>query len=160
MKKYKIISSTKQEFEGIEIPLDDKGYSVASNVSMFGNTFVVAQNGSIVVLTSKDWCITLQDITPVPVVEGPKLIVNDTLEIYLETKEIEVKCKATYRELYDVLIKEWGFINTLDSEPFPCEYDKGLKLLIFNNDWKLTDASVLNMLDGSYSCKNKDGRYV
>jgi len=160
MKKYKIINSTKQEFDGIEIPLDDSEYSVASNVFMFGNAFVVIQNGSIIVLTRKDWCITLQDITPKSVVEEPKLIVNDTLEIYLETKEIEVKCKATYKELYDVLIKEWGFINTLDSEPFPCEYDKGLKLLTLNNDWKLTDTSILNMLDGSYSCKSKAGRYV
>jgi len=160
MKKYKIVSSTKQEFEGIEIPLDDREYSVASNVSMFGSTFIVTQNGSIIVLTSDDWCITLQDITPIPKVEEPKLIVNDTLEIYLETKEIEVKCKVTYKELYDVLIKEWGFINTLNNEPFPCEYNDSLKLLTFTNDWKLTDTSILNMKDGSHSCKNKAGRYV
>jgi len=160
MKKYKIISSTKKEFEGVELPLDSSEYSVASNVNMFGSTFVVTQNGNIIVLTSEDWCITLQNITPKSVVEEPKLIVNDTLEIYLETKEIEVKCKATFKDLYNMLLKEWNFINTLDNEPFPCEYDKRLKLLTFNNDWKLTDASILNMLDGSYSCKNKAGRYV
>jgi len=160
MKKYKITSSTKPEFEGIEIPLDIDNYIVGSNIVVLGHTFTITQSGSIIVLVNEQWCLTLIDITPKVKSEVSKLIINDTLEIYLETKEIEVKCKATFKELYNILLKEWNFINTLDNEPFPCEYNEELKLLTFVNDWKLTDASVLNMEDGSFSCKNKAGRYI
>jgi len=160
MRKYKIINSTKLEFEGIEIPLELNNSEVGFVINILGTPFTITQNGSILVLVSERWCLTLQDITPTVKPDIPKLIINDTLEIYLETKEVEVKCKATYKELYVILLKEWNFINTLNDEQFPCEYNEEIKLLTFLNDWKLTKESVLNMNDGSYSCKNKAGRYI
>jgi hypothetical protein len=102
------------------------------------------------------------DITPEEVEDKPKLEVNKTLDIFLETKEVEVRVGCTYRELYEVLMKEWGIIRQLtgNSEPIPFAYNDDLKLFTFSNGWKFKDGSLKYMQEGSFSRYDKNGRSV
>ena len=159
MKKYAIKSSSLPGFLDIELPLEIDE-TIGGKCNVLGSEFTITQNGKILVLVNEKWCLTLMDITPEPVVEKPKLEVNKTLEIYFKTKEIEIKTDCTYKELFETIENEWNLIEGLVSEPLPLEYNEDLKLLIFRNEWNITDGSLKYLKSGSYTRYNKAGRSI
>ena len=159
-KKYKVQGDTKNTFMNIELDLVLEDDSIGSTCDVLGGTFTITQNGPILVLVEKDWCLTLMDVTPKPKIIKPKLVINETLDLFFEPKEVRVQCKCTYGELFDALKKEWEFVGKLRPESFPFEYDSELKLFTFLNDWGFTEGSFPNMTGGSFSRKNLLGRNI
>jgi len=157
-KRYKVMGDTKNTFLDIELDLVLETEEIGSTVNVLGGTFVLTQNGKILVLVEKDWCLTLMDVTPVEEKVSPKLIINDTLEIYLETKEIAVKCKCTYEELFYALQNEWKMISTMTGTAIPFDYTERLKLFTFNNEWGFENGNFSMMQEGSFTRFNSDGR--
>jgi len=62
MKKYKIVYSTNQVFQDIEIPFDFSKDSIGDNVSLLDTVFNITQIGSVVQCVNKNWVLTLQEI--------------------------------------------------------------------------------------------------
>ena len=159
-KKYKVMGDTKGTFLSVEFDLVLEDDTIGHDCNVLGGTFTITQNGKILVLTNPDWCLTLMDITPAPKVVVPSLAINTTLDIYFETKEIAVRCRATYKELYEFLKNEWVMAGALSASPFPLEYDEDLKLLTFKDEWGFEEGSFKFMKEGSYSRLNVAGRNI
>lgn len=157
-KRFKVASDTSGRFNGVELDyvLTDEG--VGSDMKLFGESFTLTQNGSILVLVSSDCCITLQDITPVEEITKPKLIINDTLDIFTATNEVAVKCECTYAELFEELEKEWKFISELTSSPLPFSYNAELALFTFHDSWGFENGDFSKLSDGSFERKSADGK--
>jgi len=158
--KYKVMSDSANQFNNIEIDYVIEDFTIGRDLMFLGENFKLQQNGKILVLANKDRVITIQDVTPEPKVKKPKLVFNETLDIFFETSEISVGADCTYKELYDTLKLEWPMVNKISLRVFPLEYDETLKLLTFKNDWKLSNGSLKHLSEGSFSCLNKAGRYV
>jgi len=159
-RKYKVQGDSKNTFMNIEIDLVLEDDSIGASCSVLGGDFTITQNGKILVLVDKDWCLTLFDITPEPEKVVPKLIINETLEIFFETKEIAVKCKATYEELYKALKEEWKLISKIKNEKFPFSYDEKLKLFTFNDSWGFEHNNFSLMSSGSFTRINDRGMSI
>ena len=159
-KRFKVASDTSGRFSGVELDyvLDDD--SIGRTLKLFGEDYRLTQNGPILVLVNEDCCMTLQDITPEVVEEPKKLVINDTLEIYLRTKEVAVKAKCTYQELYEVLQDEWKLLGRVISDPMPFEYDNALQLFTFLNGWSFEHGDFSMLSEGSYARKSADGRNI
>ena len=152
-KKFKVMGDSKNTFMNIELDLIIDSEEIGDTVNVLGGSFVITQNGKILVLVDKDWCVTLMDITPVKeeIIEKPKLEINSTLEIYFETKEVAVSIDCTYKELFDALSSEWGMAGELVGESIPFEYNTELKLFTFLNEWGFQEGSLSHMSKGSFS---------
>jgi hypothetical protein len=98
------------------------------------------------------------DVSPEP--EIPKLKINETLEIFLETKEISVKTRCTYEELYITLKREWNFIEELTDVVFPFEYYKDEKTFIMNDYWNFEGGNFSMLSEGSFVRISTDGRNI
>jgi len=163
-KKYKVVGDSKNTFSGIELDIvvNEGDTDVGKKFALLGGEFTVTQNGMILVLVDKEWCLSIMDITPPEVVEKPKLVVNDTLEVFMDNKEIEVKVDCTYEELYYVLADEWKLIQKLGAGVVarPFEYNTRMKLFTFLDNWGFVSGSLQHMKDGSYSRKNSAGRNI
>jgi hypothetical protein len=159
-KRYKIMCDTKNTFLDIELDLVLDDDTIGTTVNVLGGTFKITQNGKILVLVEPDWCLTLMDVTPVPEVKKPKLVINETLEIFFKTKEIQVKTSCTYEELFYVLQDEWKLAGVLMTESLPFDYSERLKLFTFTNDWRFAEGSLPFMKNGSFSRKNSMGRNI
>ena len=157
-KKFKVVSDTSGRFNSIELDYVLDNEEIGRPLKLFGEDFRLTQNGPILVLVNEECCITLQDITPVPEKVVPKLIINETLEVFLETKEIAVKTKCTYRELYEALQDEWKLLGRVISNPIPFEYDNALQLFTFLNGWSFEHRDFSMLSEGSYARKSVDGR--
>jgi len=157
-RKYKVQGDSKNTFMDIELDLVLKDDSIDSQCNVLGGSFIITQNGPILVLVDKDWCLTLLDITPKPEKVVPKLIINDTLEIFLETKEIAVKCKCTYEELFYALKDEWKMIQVMTGIKIPFDYSEKLQLFTFTDDWGFENGNFSMLSIGSFTRIGKDGR--
>jgi len=158
-KKYKVMGDTKNVFLDIEISLVIEDEAIGSTVNVLGGTFKITQNGPILVLAEPEWVLTLQDITPAPIIEKPKLIINDTVEIFFGNKTIEVKIDTTYEELFYFLQNEWKLIkNVLTDTELPFDYSERLQLFTFKNDWGFVEGSFRHMSGGSFAQLNAAGR--
>ena len=152
MAKYKVAGSTKPEFLDIVMELDLGEPAIGDEVSVLGGTFTVTSNISVFVIANKDWVVRLQDVTPPPEPEKPKgLIVNETFDIYAETKEIDVRVDCTYEELYYAIKEEWKFAEELYGIALPVEYETRLKLFTFRDSWNFGESGFVHIKDGSYS---------
>ena len=161
-RKFKVMGDSKNTFLNIELDLVIEDDSIGNECNVLGGKFIITQNGKILVLADKDWVLTLMDITPVENKEKPKLIINETLEIYLETKEISVKSKCTYKELYEALKEEWKIIRQLKPEigEIPFMYDDKLTLFTFKDGWGFENGNFSMLGNGSFSRLNEDGRNI
>ncbi len=159
-KKYKVMGDSKNAFMGIELDLVLTDDSIGADCSVLNGKFKITQNGKILVLAEKEWTLTLMDITPVPEKDVPKLVINDTLEIYFETKEIAVKCKCTYEELYYALREEWKMAGKLVMEPLPFDYSERLQLFTFKDDWGFENGNFSLLTGGSFSRIGLNGRNI
>jgi hypothetical protein len=133
--------------------------TVGQEVSCLGGTFRITQVGKILVLVSDTWVLTLEDISVPKEPEKPKLVINDTLDVYLESKEIVVRTQCTYVELYNFLVIEWETINKLLEQPlvFPLELQEHNSLLL-KDSWELLGFE--KMTEGSYTRQNAAGRSI
>jgi hypothetical protein len=160
-KKYKVQGDTKNSFMDIELDLVLEDDSIGASCKVLGGEFTITQNGPILVLVDKDWCLTLLDITPEPEKAVPKLIINETLEIFTETKEIAVKCKCTYEELYYALKEEWPLLQKalpLIGE-MPFDYSQRLMLFTFRDGWGFENGNYGLLSEGSFERINSEGRH-
>jgi len=163
MEKYRVVSSVgsgKEFMEGIEFNYDISDDSIGREVNCLGGTFNITQNGKFLSLANPDWCLTLMRLEDKEPEDDDDLKINENFDIFLEDKEVEVRKKATYKELYDALKKEWEFIEKMTGDKIPFEYDEGYKLFTFLDGWKFKDGSLKNMSDGSFSRKSEDGRNI
>ncbi len=161
-KRYRVVGDSKNTFMDVEmdVVVDDE-LTIGSDFVLLGGNFKLTQTGAILVLVDKEWCLSIMDITPKEVKEIPKLLINDTLEIYLETKEIEVRTKCTYEELYYVLADEWKMLRTmLNQGDLPFDYTERFKLFTFKENWNFTKGSLAMMSGGSYTRLNNLGRSI
>jgi len=159
-KTYRVDGDTKNTFNGITLELVIEDEKIGAKVNVLGGSFVITQNGKILVLSSDEWCLTLFDITPEKKEEKPKLKINENLDLFLEVKEIKVSVKCTYLELYEKLKEEWSFIQTINGEKCPFRYNDEMKLLTLENRWNLTGESIQFLTDGSFDRKSEDGRSI
>lgn len=159
-RKYKVQGDTKNAFMDIELDLVLKDDSIGSPCKVLNGEFTITQNGPILVLVDKDWCLTLLDITPESEKTVPKLVINETLEIFFDTKKIAVKVKCTYEELYYALKKEWKLAEVMMNITLPFEYNTRLKLFTFNNNWGFENGNFSMLSDGSFTRINNDGRSI
>lgn len=160
IKKFKVQGDTKNTFMDIELDLVIEDDSIGAPCNVLGGEFIISQNGKILVLTNPDWVLTLMDITPEPEIEKPKLEINKTVEIFFETKEIQVKTDCSYEELFYFLQNEWKMAGALMSIPLPCDYTERFKLFTFFDEWNFMEGSLKHLSGGSYSRKTKDGRNI
>jgi len=156
--KYKVMSDTSNQFEGIEIDYVIDDTTIGRDLKFIGEDYKLQQNGKILVLANVDRVITIMDVTPPKVVEIPKLEVNKTFEIYFGPKEIAVSIDCTYEELYRAVEAEWKVGGALMREPLPLDYTERFSLLTFLNDWNFAEGSLKHMKKGSYARKNAQGR--
>ncbi len=161
-KKFKVMGDSKNTFLNVELDLVIDNEEVGADCAVLGGEFKITQNGQILSLANKDWTLTLMDITPEPELAVPKLIINETLEIYTETKEVAVKCKCTYEELYYALAAEWkALIKLLPGVgPIPFDYSERLKLFTFDNGWGFENGNFSLLTGGSFSRKDINGRNI
>ncbi len=161
-RKFKVQGDSKNTFMDVELNLVIEDDSIGASCDVLGGSFKITQNGKVLVLAEPEWTLTLMDITPEPEKAVPKLIINDTLEIYTETKEIAVKCKCTYEELYYALEDEWKMIEKLlpsiGGRPF--DYSERLQLFTFTNDWGFEGGNFSMLSEGSFTRINEQGRHI
>jgi len=169
--KFKVVGDSKNTFMDIEFDMDNKDYNVGDTVSVLGGTFTVQQAGNILVLKEKDkqgidvWMLSIMDITEPEVTEEDeqKLKVGDTIDIYFDKKEISVRVKCTYEELFYFLQNEWKAISQLPvaDKALPFEYTNRLKQFVFKNGWNFDKQyGFMYVNDGSYSRISVDGRSI
>jgi hypothetical protein len=158
--KYKVMSDTSAQFDGIEIDYVIDDFTIGRELKFLGEDYVLQQNGKILVLANKDRVITIMDITPPKKEEIPKLEVNKTFEIFFDTKEILVSVDCTYEELFRAVEAEWKLAGALMSQPLPLDYTERYQLLTFLDDWKFADGSLKHMKNGSFARKNQAGRNI
>ena len=159
-RKFKVQGDSKNTFMDIELDLVLENDDIGAPCNVLGGSFIITQNGPILVLVDKDWCLTLQDITPIPEKVVPKLIINETLEIFLKPKEISVKCKCTYEELFYALKDEWKMLEVMTGIPIPFDYSERLQLFTFKESWGFKDNNFDNVSGGSFSRINEQGRSI
>jgi len=159
-KRFQVQGDSKNTFMNIELDLVIEDDSIGATCSVLGGTFKIIQNGIILVLTDKDWCLTLVDITPKIQEIAPKLTANENLLIDTKLKEIDVQCKCTYEELYYELESEWKFLQVATGEPIPFDYSERLQLFTFKESWGFKDNNFDNVSVGSFSRINEQGRNI
>ncbi len=160
MKKFKVVSSVgegKEFFNNVDFELKFDSEEIGAECFCLGNKFTITQNGKIFVLVNSDWVLTIQDITPEELPEVPSLIVNKNIEVYLETKEIEVKVKCTYSELYNFLLLEWRNINEVSPIQFPLELRENGNLLL-KDSWNIKGFDLIS--EGSFERQNSQLRSI
>ncbi len=160
-KKYKVMGDTKNTFLDIELDLVIEDETLGTEVNVLGGTFKITQNGNILVLAEPEWVLTLQDITPAPVVVKPKLEVNKTYDIFFGPKEIDVRIECTYEELFYALQQEWKMAGVLAAEVLPFDYTERLKLFTFKNGWGFSKENGIKYIrNGSFTRISEDGRSI
>ena len=86
-KKFVVMSSIgegKEFMTGIEFDFVIEDDSIGTNANCLGGTFVISQNGKIMVLSSKDWVLTIME-KGVPKEEKVRTFeVNKDYEIFFE----------------------------------------------------------------------------
>lgn len=163
MSKYKVMSSIgngKEFMNGIEFDYIIDDMSIGAKANLFGETFTVTQNGQIIVLVNNDWALTIMEMLEEKREVKETLEINKNIDIFFETKEIEVRKNCTYKDIFDVLSKEWNVAKAIMPEAFPLEYDDKLKLLNLRNGWSFSDGSLSHIREGSFSMIDKNGRHV
>jgi len=62
MTKYKIVHSTKDMYNDIELPLDTEDVTIGGKYNMFGDEITITQVGSIISGSNSDVAYTLQEV--------------------------------------------------------------------------------------------------
>jgi len=62
MTKYKIVHSTKDMYNDIELPLDTEDVTIGCKYNMFGDEITITQVGSIISGSNSDVAYTLQEV--------------------------------------------------------------------------------------------------
>jgi len=158
--KYRVVGDSKNTFLGIELSVVVDSPKIGDSFNLLGSTFTVVQTGKILVLADKDWCLSIMDITPPKEKELSKLIINDTLEIFLDTKEVAVKVKCTYEELYYALQREWKLLAQMGHGTIPFEYSNRLRLFTFLDGWGFENDNFSMLTEGSFTRVSPDGRSI
>lgn len=176
MKKYKVVGSSKGEFMGITMNIVFDDISLGKTCEVFGKTFTITQTGMIMILSNKDWVLTLQEI-PEPVVDpwqkvivqSKDLRINHEVDVFLKPKLIKLsetdRLKKDYGVtllcLYQFLYNEWKYIGMASGVAFPFEYDPPNKLFIMRDEWNFDSLNSISLFrEGSFSRYNSDGRCI
>jgi len=158
VKSFQVVGSSKPEFLNITISWNIEDDAIGNIVNVLGGTFEIVQNGKIIGLASKEWNMTMLDVTPVIEPEEPKLKINSTIEVYFDDKVIEVKVKCTYKELYDFLEEEWKSVAKLPDTPqFPLEM-RGSGDMLLKDSWDIKGFELIT--EGSFERQNNQGRSI
>lgn len=157
--RYKIVSSTKLEFNNIELDYVIEDDAIGNECKLFGETFKIIQNGTLLGLHNKDWVIILQNINKIEEPDLQKLKINDTIDIYLDDRIIEVRTSCSYKELFEFLNSEWLLINSIPNTyyEFPLELRENNNLLL-KDSWELKGFELI--IEGSFERQNKSGRSI
>jgi hypothetical protein len=176
--KYKIVSSTEKQYENIEIPLMLET-ELGSECSVLGGTFTVTQSGGgIIILSNKDWVMTLQEIYEAPkepvvtFIDDPKYLrINKEVDLFFDTLEIRLNIGhgylteehgLTYASLYKFLMNEWKTIANLfpENKALPMEHEPGTNNYCLINGWNWFADYTLLLKDGCWSRKDLMGRHI
>lgn len=162
MKSYKIVSSTNPIFVvGMELPLDLEDLNIGDEVFFLGEKTICTQDKGAIMLNrpkNDDDLGAVYTLMEVPASAAPitkdKLEINKNIEIFFETKEIEVNIKCTYSELYSFLQQEWRLVAQAFGVSFPLEMRENNNLLL-EDSWNIKNFE--NLSDGSFTRHDKNG---
>jgi len=170
--KYKVQSDTSNQFTGIEIDYVIEDFTIGRELMFLGENYTLKQNGLILVLGNKDRVITIQELKQKEEPLWSKMLrkedlrINHEVEIYFETKEIQLKNSerlgkngTSFQALFDLLQAEWKMAGVLSSHPFPLEMREHNNLL-FKDEWALAAGSLEFLRKGSFTRVNSDGRTI
>lgn len=175
MKKYKVVGSSKTEFMGIEMDIMFDDVSIGKQCEVFGTQFTITQPGKILVLSHKDWVLTLQELPPEEIVIPPHTIkdsaelrINYEVDVFLEPKHIRLTPTdrltdegVTFECLYKFLLAEWKYIFNLTGVMFPFGYDIDTQVMLFKDSWNYDSIeSFVYMREGSYTRLDANGRII
>ena len=176
MTKYKIVGSSKDEFLGIEMNIVFDDIEIGKVCEVFGTQFTITQTGAILILSNKDWVLTLQEVPQVVTDPWTKVIrkpsdlrINHEVDVFLKTKLIKLsetdRLKSdygvTFLALYKFLQNEWRYIQSASGVAFPFEYDAENKLFIMRDEWNFDSLDSISLTrEGSFSRYNSSGRCI
>jgi len=171
--KYKVISSIgkdKEFMNGIEFEQEFSNEIIGSEVFVLGGKFNISQNGKILVLTNKDWVLTImkEELTSQETKETLEVLevleVNKDYEIFFETKTIQIKNTTliqngiTYKDFFEAIEKEWKNIQRLTTFHFPLKFNYDFNQLIFLDGWSWGGNDFSLLRQGSWGRETTDGR--
>lgn len=170
MAKFKVMSSVgegKEFMNGVEFE-QTLNENVGTEVSVMGGHFKVLQNGKILVLSNKDWVLTImkQDEPGPEIDESEKIEANRDFEIYFKTKTFKINRTplvgrgVSYQDFYEAVEKEWKMVHNLVSEEFPLKFNFDFDQLIFTNGWGWENDDFSLLRAGSWGTETEDGRSV
>jgi len=176
MKKYRVVGSTKEEFLNIEMKIVFDDDRIGTNCSLFGTEFVITQTGKAMILSSKDWVLSLLELPELNVdlwqktlVDPKDLRFNLEIDIFIEKKTIRIQTTDRLKEehgvtlecIYKCLKNEWKFISSLSNTPFPFEYKLDDLLFIMRDSWNFDSLKSISLTrEGSFSRYNSEGRCI
>jgi len=176
MKKYKVVGSSQGQFLGIEMNIVFDDITMGKSVEVFGKTFTITQTGKIIILSNKDWVLTLQEV-PTPIIDpwtkvitNPSdLRINHEVDVFLKTKLIKLSDTDRLKKdhgvtllcLFQFLQNEWKYIGAASGIAFPFEYDPANKIFIMRDEWNFDSLNSISLFrEGSFTRYNSSGRCI
>lgn len=176
MQKYKVVGSTKTEFMGIEMNIVFDDITIGKVCDVFGETFTITQTGAVLILSNKDWVLSLQEIPQVKTDPWTKIIrtpqdlrINHEVDVFIKPKLIKLsetdRLKSDYGvtllALYKFLKSEWKYIKASTGVAFPFDYDAENKLFIMRDEWNFDSLESISLFrEGTFSRYNSAGRCI
>jgi len=169
MAKYKVMSSVgegKEFMTGIEFDYIIDNEELGTEVKCMGGDFKITQNGKILVLSDKDWVLTIMKQPEPEDLEVEKFEVNKDWDMFFETKTFKLndtpinRKKITYEQFFEAVREEWKHVEKLRTDPFPMKYDYGFKQLVFTHGWGWNSDDFKYLIGGSWGKESADGRSI
>jgi len=175
--KYKVVSSSKPEFNNIELFFVFDDPQPGKVVEVFGHRFTITQTGKLTVLSSESWVLTLQEITPPedtpygrgPIINWRDLRINFEVDVFPSTKKIRLQETdrltlehgVIMQALALFLIHNWGQIESAYGIPCPVEWNADYNVMYLRDNWNLDGLSSVQLTrSGSFTRYNEDGRVI
>lgn len=172
IKKYKIVQSTVEGFEGIEMNMDFSKSKLFDEINFLGNEMKITQiSEQIVGMSNEENTITVQAVKqPIKktsiITDSSLLRVNSEIDIFFETKEIRLtnterltEKGVTYKAVFEFLQGEWGMVQALSAIAFPFEYREGDNFLL-KDGWSFSQGTPKLLKGGSFTRLDENGRVV
>jgi len=168
MAKYKVMSSVgegKEFMNGIEFDYIIDNEAIGTEVKCMGGEFKITQNGKILVLSDKDWVLTVMK-QPEPEEAKETFDVNKDWDMFFETKTFRinetklVREGITYKKFFEAVREEWKAVEKLRVDPFPMKFDYAFKSLVFTHGWSWDGDDYMYLQEGSWGREDKDGRSI
>jgi len=173
--KFKVVTSTKPEFTGIEMHLVMDDPKPGDGCEVFNQQFVITQTGKLTVLSSEKWVMTLEKLDdPKPEFEGritnwKDLRINFEVDLFLDRKHIRLSETdrlnkdngVTYKALAEFLIREWPRVRSVSGVPCPVSWDDANRIMYLYDNWNFEDLASISLARcGSFTRYNESGRII